>query len=198
MVTCSLLVAVKPLGLHVHEKKNLTDETTAICASCAWTCSRCFSTFRSTDRNCAFEQDAHTLLLSSGNVNFLPYILLPLCGPEEFDLEEMDKFPEELQLLPPDKERESDASIRLILVETLVLLCRTREGRDLLRSKGVYEIVKVAHKVERDEEVRIAIERLVNLLMRDEVEEPKIAEINTDATAKGDEDEDEDMVVQEV
>jgi len=154
----------------------------------------------STLKNCAFEQDAHPLLLSSGNVNFLPYILLPLCGPEEFDLEESDKFPEELQLLPPDKARESDSAIRLILVETLVLLSGTRAGRDVLRAKGVYEIVKVAHKVERDEEVRIAIERLVNLLMRDEPEEPKIAEVPADSTTAktAEEEDDEDMVVQEV
>jgi len=139
-------------------------------------------------RNCAFVTQAHPLLLSSGSVNFLPYILLPLCGPEEFDLEEQDKFPDELQLLPPDKERESDPNIRLMLIETLVLLCGTREGRDHLRAKGVYEIIKVAHKAEREEDTRIAIERLVNMLMRDEEQGPKIQSA----------DEDEDMVVEEV
>lgn len=149
-------------------------------------------------RNCAFVQEAHPLLLSSGKVNFLPYILLPLCGPEEFDLEEQEKFPDELQLLPPDKQREGDSKIRLMLVETLILLCATRQGREELRNKGVYEIVKVTHKVEPDDEVRVAIERLVNLLMRGEPEEEKIQEINGNGASQAQQDEDEDAMVQEV
>lgn len=160
-------------------------------------------------RNCAFEQEAHPLLLSSGAVNFLPYIMLPLCGPEEFDLEESDKFPDEIQLLPPDKKREEDSSTRLMLVETLILLCATRGGRDELRKRGVYEVVRVMHRVEGDEQVSIAIERLVNLIMADEIPEKKISEIVGTAAAttgkqenakekQADEDEDEDEMVQEV
>jgi len=129
-------------------------------------------------------------------VNFLPYILLPLCGPEDFDVDDMDKLPSELQLLPPDKKREADPSTRLMLVETLVLLCATRAGRDSLRENGVYEVIKVAHQVERDEEARIAMERLVNLLMRDEHDEPKIQEVHAPQVA-ADDDEDE-ITVQEV
>lgn len=158
----------------------------------------------STLKNSAFVSEAHPLLLSScasseastsstARVNFLPYILLPLCGSEEFDLEESDKFPDELQLLGEDKQREKEPTTRLMLVETLVLLCKTREGRDILRNKGVYEVVKVLHIWERDEDVRIAIERLVNLLMSYESEESKVEEVKEPA-----EEEDEDMQVQEV
>jgi len=165
----------------------------------------------STLKNCAFVHEAHTLLLSSGKrVNFLPYILLPLCGPEEFDLDDMEKLPEEVQFLPPDKKRDPDPSTRLMLVETLILLCRTRSGRDTLRDRGAYPVVKAAHAAEHDDQIQAEMERLVNLLMRDESNETKIEEVpdskpmtiaNAGATAlpgASDEALDEDSVVQEV
>lgn len=52
-------------------------------------------------RNCCFVLDKHSLLLSEADV--LPYVLLPLCGPEEFDTEDMENMPMEIQLLPPTK-----------------------------------------------------------------------------------------------
>lgn len=132
----------------------------------------------STLKNCAFVHEAHELLLSSGKrVNFLPYILLPLCGPEEFDLDDMEKLPEEVQFLPPDKKRDPDPSTRLMLVEALILLCRTRSGRDTLRDRGAYPVVKAAHLAEHDEQIQAEMERLVNLLMRDESTEATIEEI---------------------
>lgn len=132
----------------------------------------------STLKNCAFVHEAHQLLLTSGKrVNFLPYILLPLCGPEEFDLDDMEKLPEEVQFLPPDKKRDPDPSTRLMLVETLILLCRTRSGRDALRDRGAYPVVKAAHLAEHDEQIQVEEERLVNLLMRDESAETKIEEV---------------------
>jgi hypothetical protein len=48
--------------------------------------------------------------------------LLPLAGPEELDDEDMEKLPEDLQYLPPDKEREDDPDIRIMLIETLMLV----------------------------------------------------------------------------
>jgi len=49
-------------------------------------------------------------------------LLLPLAGPEEFDADDMDKLPDDLQYLPPDKEREEDPDIRIMLIETLILV----------------------------------------------------------------------------
>lgn len=164
----------------------------------------------STLKNCAFVHEAHQLLLASGKrVNFLPYILLPLCGPEEFDLDDVEKLPEEVQFLPPDKKRDPDASTRLMLVETLILLCRTRSGRDALRDRGAYPVVKAAHLAEHDEQIHVEMERLVNLLMRDESEETKIEEVPvSEPTTTGSaavvaskaetETLDEDSIVQEV
>lgn len=45
--------------------------------------------------------------------------MLPLAGPEEFDEEENDKLPIDLQYLGDEKEREPDEDIRKMLLEAL-------------------------------------------------------------------------------
>lgn len=69
-------------------------------------------------KNCCFQTEHHDWLLSE-SVDLLPKLLLPLAGPEEFDDEEMDKLPIELQYLGEEKTREQDADIRKMLVEAL-------------------------------------------------------------------------------
>ena len=66
-------------------------------------------------RNCTFDIESHEWLLSS-SINLLPYLLLPLAGPEEFDDEDNDKLPFELQYLPATKQREPNPEIRLYYV----------------------------------------------------------------------------------
>lgn len=124
-------------------------------------------------------------------------MLLPLCGSEEFDidvrhlrpprpartdlalLQVLDTLPADLQLLPPDKKREPDSAIRLILVETLVLLATTRACRESMRARGVYEVIKRAHKEEKSPKVTEPMVRLVNLLMREEGPDTAIEEVPT-------------------
>ncbi|KAF8327178.1 uncharacterized protein EI90DRAFT_2975172 [Cantharellus anzutake] len=137
----------------------------------------------STIKNCAFDTSKHKVLLApersidtaeknaQAGVGLLPAILLPLAGPEEFDLEEMESLPPALQFLPPTKRRELDPLLRLTHVETLLLLCTTRKGRESLRENGVYLVVRALHLVETDERVGVQILRLVSLLKRDEGEE---------------------------
>lgn len=63
-------------------------------------------------KNCTFDSENHAWLLSP-EVDLLSYLLLPLAGPEEFDDEDNDKLPINLQYLPETKTRESDPDIRL-------------------------------------------------------------------------------------
>lgn len=131
----------------------------------------------STIKNCTFDVPAHNQLLSSSaadnGINLLPYILLPLMGPEEYSPEDMDDMLEDLQLLPPDKTREPDAEIIKTHLETLLLLTTTRPGRDLLRKVKVYPIVRELHLQTNDEGVREACDRFVQVVMRDEEGEGK-------------------------
>jgi hypothetical protein len=58
-------------------------------------------------------------------------------------------------------------------VETLILLTSTRHGRDILRKRKVYPVIRNLHRAEQNEQVCDAAERVVQMLMRDEAPEPQ-------------------------
>jgi len=148
----------------------------------------------STIKNACFDVDSHARLLggststsaASDGVNLLPYVLLPLMGPEDYSDEDTEGMLEELQLLSPDKARESDAEIVKTHLETLLLLTSTREGRDTLRAVKTYPIARELHMKTDDEEVRESCDRYVQVIMRDEAGEgtedppPQIQEVEED------------------
>lgn len=147
----------------------------------------------STIKNCAFETRKHGYLLredTAGGVGLLPYILLPLAGNEEFDAEDSEGMLDELQLLPPDKEREVDDDIVSTHLETLMLLTAERENRELLRRIKVYPIIRELHLKRQAEGIEEGCVRLVNVLMRDEEPESRIEEVK--------EDDDDDHKIEEV
>ncbi|KAI0305999.1 hypothetical protein B0F90DRAFT_1874081 [Multifurca ochricompacta] len=159
-------------------------------------------------KNCSFYTQGHQAILrpesdtvlvppsnlSAPGIDALQHILLPLAGPEEFDLDAQEQLPEALQFLPLTKKRESDAVLRLTHVETLLLLCTTRWGRDYLRMHGVYEVVRALHEQETNDAVSEHVERLVNLLKREEGPEtekdPQVEETE--------EEDDEDLRIEEI
>lgn len=118
-------------------------------------------------RNLCFEVGSHQWLLSE-EVELLPSLLLPLAGPEQLGDEEMERLPEDLQFLPDDKAREVDPDIRRMLIEALMKLCATKFGREYLRHKGSYYILRELHKWESDSAARTACENLVHILISDE------------------------------
>jgi hypothetical protein len=167
----------------------------------------------STIKNSAFNVKSHPTLLSnlspdpslpppSQGANLLPYILLPLMGPEEYSDEDMEGMLDELQLLEPDKEREKDLEIMKTHLETLLLLSTTREGRDVLRRVKVYPIVRELHMQVEDEDVREACDRFVQVIMRKEEGEEDDEQPNGDSgrmiEMKPDEEEDEDEKITEI
>lgn len=149
----------------------------------------------STIKNTLFDVESHERFIKDESINLLPYLLLPLAdGKDEYKDDEMFELPEELQLLPPDKKRESVPQILNILIECLLLLCTTKSMREYLREKSIYPIIREVHKNVEDEDVRDTCDRLVQMLMRDEApnnDDPKIEELN-------DQEEDEDDEIVEV
>jgi hypothetical protein len=142
----------------------------------------------STIKNAAFDVSTHPVFLSDDEINILPYLLLPITGGEQYDDEDSMSMLPDLQLLPPDKQRDSDHSIIQTHVETLTILTTTREGRDLMREIKVYPIIRETHLRVSDDGVQEACERLVQVLMRDE----------EDATseARGQTDDDDERIVE--
>ncbi|KAI5288015.1 hypothetical protein KEM52_001339 [Ascosphaera acerosa] len=122
----------------------------------------------STLKNVAFELAKHPYLLAEDEANVLPYILLPLAGPEEYADDEALAMLPDLQLLPPDKARDPDPEILVTHLETLLLLTTTRPGRDYMRKVAVYPLIRECHLNVENEDVRDACDRLVQILMRDE------------------------------
>lgn len=130
-------------------------------------------------KNVAFHVPSHPVLLSnlspdpnlpppSIGANLLPYILLPLMGPEEYADDDTEGMLDELQLLEPDKEREKDHEIIKTHLETLLLLSTTQESREVLRRVKVYPIVRECHMHVDDESVQEACDRVVQVIMRKE------------------------------
>ncbi|KAJ5110719.1 hypothetical protein N7532_001254 [Penicillium argentinense] len=122
----------------------------------------------STIKNVAFDVPSHPMLFDEDAANLLPYLLLPITGPEEYPDDEMMSMHPDLQLLGPDKRRDSDNTIITTHLETLLLLTTTREGRNLMREVKVYPVIRECHLHVNDEGVKEACDRLVQVLMRDE------------------------------
>ncbi|XP_018790921.1 PREDICTED: protein HGH1 homolog [Bactrocera latifrons] len=124
-------------------------------------------------KNICFDPVYHNIILNEKD-DILHTILYPLCGPEEFTDEENDKLPLELQYLPETKTREEDPDLRKMLLESLLQLCATKRYREVLRSKGVYEILREYHKWEakfgKDAECLLACENVVDILIKKEEE----------------------------
>ena len=122
----------------------------------------------STIKNCCLSVEHLERIYHEDYANALPYLLLPLAGPEEIDVDDMDGMPSELQFLEETKKRERDPYLRSQLLEALILIGSTRHGRDYMRSKKVYPIIREMHLAEADEQVAVTADTLVQLLMRDE------------------------------
>ncbi|KAF9881838.1 DNA-binding protein hgh1 [Colletotrichum karsti] len=138
----------------------------------------------STIKNVAFEIQFHPQFLDEDEVDILPYILLPIIGNEEYDDDDMEGMLPDLQLLSPDKKRESDPTIIQTHLETLLLLTTTREARDLMRRVKVYPIVRETHSRVENEGVKEACDRLVQVLMRDEAPADGEGEAETETGQK--------------
>ena len=98
-------------------------------------------------------------------------------GPDTFTVSESEQLPEELQFLADDKKRDPDLENLKTHLETLLLLTTTRAGREVLRSQGVYLVIRELHQEVEDEGVREGCERLVQVLMRDEEGEGRVNEM---------------------
>ncbi|XP_074641562.1 protein HGH1 homolog [Tubulanus polymorphus] len=121
-------------------------------------------------KNCCFEIDYHEWLLSE-KVDILPYLLLPLAGGEEYDEDDMDRLPLDLQYLPPEKQREPELELRLLLIEAILKMCATKPARQFIKSKNTYVIVRDLDNWETDESIKKSIHDLIQILIGDEPSE---------------------------
>lgn len=144
----------------------------------------------STIKNSLFDTQLHDKLVHDAKINLLPYILLPIAGPEEIDEDDMFALPEELQLLPSDKQRDPLTPIICTHLESLLLLCTTKAMRVHLKDVAVYALVKALYNTVEVEEVSDLCDRLVQMLKRDEAPEGEDEEMEDES--------DDDQIVEVV
>lgn len=82
-----------------------------------------------------------------------------------------------------EKEREPDKAVRALLLETLLLFCSSRSGREELRKRKAYPVVREVDVVEDDEENSEIIYKIVNFLQRDETNPAADINVKVDADA---------------
>lgn len=120
-------------------------------------------------KNCLLEVDRHQALLEDHDDTLLAALLGRLVHPNcEFSDEELDKMLLEISLEHRNTPAESDASIREMVIESLVALGTTYEGREILREKEVYSIIRECHKHETEDSIRGSLEIIVEYIIRDE------------------------------
>lgn len=118
-------------------------------------------------KNCCFEKDSAWWLLNQ--LHILKHLLYPLAGPEELDIDEKIGMDPDLWLEGPEKRRETDHDTRLLLVESILLLCATgKQSRKCIRVARTYVILKLADMVEESEDISEKINEVVQFLRRDE------------------------------
>lgn len=173
-------------------------------------------------KNCCFETARHGDLLREGDddgggeeeedgeagINVLVYLLGPLCGPEtdeSFSDAERDGMFESLQFLPDDKRREADPFTITVLLDALLLLCSSRAGRQHLRRRQTYPIVRQLHLAHgENEEIGECCDKLVNMLMRDEdpdmpdLDPTQLPDLKEDEEEEEEESSDEELQITEV
>lgn len=126
----------------------------------------------STIKNCLFESEQHEAIFAADadDDRLLGHLLALLVGPKsEFDQEDLDEMVLlDIQLEHRHTPAETDASIRALVMESLILIGTTRQGRDMMRDRKVYTILREWHKQEPVEALVELCEKAVELLIRDE------------------------------
>jgi hypothetical protein len=123
-------------------------------------------------RNCALAETCHRALVQRTDV--LGVALVRLMSPARpLTAEELEVAPKEVRVAaaaPLTLKPEPFAEIRLMIIEALLLLCKTRDGRDALRTRGAYPVLREWHHQEDDEMVKEALEQIVDRteLLREE------------------------------
>lgn len=121
-------------------------------------------------KNLCFEYKLHTKLLK--NNSFIVNLVLPITGATSLELDEEDNdgLPIDLQYLEATKQRSDNVNINKTILECLLLLCATAESRIKLRKLNIYFILREYHKIEKNQELMIAIENVVDILLKEEDE----------------------------
>jgi len=124
-------------------------------------------------RNICFEKEDHWYLMEE--LNLIPYLLYPLMNSSNTTVltaeDSLLLGLDPLVTVRGEKEKvvEGDVDVRRLLLETLLLFCSSRRGREGLRKREVYQVIRdLDQEYETNDDNNMVIYKLVNFLMRDE------------------------------
>lgn len=141
-----------------------------------------------TVKNTLFRVQMHEQL--GKHSKLIEYIMIALKGPEPLDEEDRKQLPDVVQdQLTPKKRRETNNEQILLLLECFLLMSTSRAGREALRDKKAYFIVREVHSAVENPDIMETCERIVNQIMRGEPEPAP----SQDAS---DSDDDDDAVIE--
>mmetsp|Transcript_29951 Transcript_29951/g.73721 ORF Transcript_29951/g.73721 Transcript_29951/m.73721 type:complete len:388 (+) Transcript_29951:57-1220(+) len=121
-------------------------------------------------KNCSFERTTHDLMAQHPEIAAL--LCLPIVGDREtFDDDDLLEMPSGLaRKCRLGGKITENRDLRFTIYEAFLLMCRSREGREYLRSNKIYPVLREAHKFEEsfekpDEQLIEAIELIVDKVM---------------------------------
>lgn len=121
-------------------------------------------------RNCAMSEDCHEVLVR--RTNAIGICLARLIGlRNHLSMEQVSNAPQEVKALVADPSKikgEPGVEIRLLIVESLLLLCKSRIGRDALREKDAYLVLVDWNEHEADEQIQAAVTSITGRIAADE------------------------------
>lgn len=136
-------------------------------------------------RNCAMTEDCHDTLVN--RTNALGVCMASLVGPKtRLTLSHVQEAPKEVQavLMDPTKIKpEAMVEIRLIIVESLLLLCKTLTGRSALRRKDACAVLSDWSEQETDDQILAAVMSIIERItteIEEEIEEEGKEQVTVD------------------
>lgn len=134
-------------------------------------------------RNCAMAEDCHHVLLE--RTNALGVCLSRFVTVKQvIRLESIADAPSEVKEAVRGQTKtkpELHVEIRLILVEALLLMCKTLIGRKTLREKDTYPVLEAWLKEEQNDQVKRTVDNILDRIAAAEEGD----EINTDIASNG-------------
>jgi hypothetical protein len=128
-------------------------------------------------RNCLFDPKEHEWVLNASDLDFLTSLLILIRTAEPFENpDDTIGMDERLKTPSPSQKLEEDIECKKLIVDILTLLTATRFGRDLLKTKKAYPIVREFDRLENNEVISSKLYELVHVLLLDDPEDEEANE----------------------
>lgn len=118
-------------------------------------------------RNCSMAEDCHSLLVNHTNAVGACLARL-MTSNSPVPLEQVRNAPKEVRDLAIDPQRahpEPLEEVRLLITESLLLLCKSLEGRTALRTKDAYPVLERWFQREQNEEIRNSVDSTMDRIV---------------------------------